>query len=62
MMDSVSYWLKIDLCNKAEIEYKGRIEDPQKERERIFNLLKKIDIKGWKIIDRGYPWMQWNKK
>lgn len=51
-----------ELGHFVEIEYKGRIEDPRKERERIFDLLKKIGIKGWKIIDRGYPWMQWNKK
>jgi predicted adenylyl cyclase CyaB len=44
----------------VEIEYKGKVNNPKREREKIFLLLKKIGIKDLKIIDRGYPWMLWN--
>ena len=45
----------------VEIEFVGKINDPTKGREKIFNLLKILGIKNWKVISGGYPWMQWNK-
>lgn len=45
----------------VEIEFVGKISDPAKGREKIFNLLKILGIKNWKVISGGYPWMQWNK-
>jgi len=44
-----------------EIEFKGDANSPQEGLERIYSLLKNIGIRDWKIIDRGYPWMQWNE-
>lgn len=44
----------------VEIEYKGEIDDPTKGRKVITDFLATIGIKDWKIIKRGYPWMQWN--
>ena len=44
----------------VEIEYKGEIEDTTKGRQVITDFLAEIGIRGWKIIKRGYPWMQWN--
>lgn len=43
-----------------EIEFHGEIDDPEKGRGLIFDFLQEINIAGWKLIDRGYPWMQWN--
>lgn len=45
----------------VEIEFTGKIEDPTKGREKIFDLLEKLGIKNWKVINGGYPWMLWNK-
>lgn len=45
----------------VEIEFTGKIEDPTKGREKIFDLLEKLGIKNWKVIKGGYPWMLWNK-
>lgn len=45
----------------VEIEFNGKIEDPTKGKEKIFNLLKEIGLQNWKKIKGGYPWMQWNK-
>lgn len=44
----------------VEIEFKGEIDDPAKGRDKIFDLLREIGIKDWRVIKRGYPWMQWN--
>lgn len=44
----------------VEIEYKGEVDDPAKGRGIITDFLAEIGIKDWKIIKRGYPWMQWN--
>lgn len=44
----------------VEVEFEGEIDDPSKGREKIFNLLKKIGIDDYKVVKRGYPWMQWN--
>ena len=38
MMDSVSYWLKIDLCNKADPSY----------RQDIWNIVQKKGLPGIK--------------
>ncbi len=43
-----------------EFEFKGDIDNPEYGNDIIFNLLKEIGVINWKIIDRGYPWMQWN--
>ncbi|HPQ23245.1 MAG TPA: class IV adenylate cyclase [Candidatus Paceibacterota bacterium] len=45
----------------VEIEFMGKIDDPTKGREKIFDLLENIGIKNWKVIKGGYPWMVWNK-
>jgi len=45
----------------VEIEFIGKIEDPTKGREKIFDLLEDLGIKNWKVIKGGYPWMLWNK-
>lgn len=45
----------------VEIEFTGKIEDPTKGQEKIFDLLEKLEIKNWKVIERGYVWMLWNK-
>lgn len=44
----------------VEIEFIGKIDDPTKGRDKIFELLKNLRIKNWKVIKGGYPWMQWN--
>lgn len=44
----------------VEIEYHGKIADPAKGKQKILNFLKKMGIKDFKIVKRGYPWMQWN--
>ena len=44
-----------------EIEFTGKIDNPKKGREKIFDLLKNLGIKNWKVIKGGYPWMLWNK-
>ena len=44
-----------------EIEFKGKIKDPNLGRQMILDLLKEIGLKDYKIINGGYPWMQWNK-
>ncbi|OGM76913.1 hypothetical protein A2210_00085 [Candidatus Woesebacteria bacterium RIFOXYA1_FULL_40_18] len=44
----------------VEIEYKGKVDNLKKDKEKIFLLLEKIGIKDWRVIDRGYPWMLWN--
>ncbi|MDD5696392.1 MAG: class IV adenylate cyclase [Candidatus Pacebacteria bacterium] len=44
-----------------EIEFTGKINDSTKGRKKIFNLLKDLGIKNWKVIGGGYPWMLWNK-
>jgi predicted adenylyl cyclase CyaB len=44
----------------VEIEYHGKISDPTKGKDRIFDLLKDIGVRDWKKIKGGYPWMQWN--
>jgi hypothetical protein len=44
----------------VEIEYRGEIDDPTNGRKVITDFLAEIGINGWKIIKRGYPWMQWN--
>lgn len=46
----------------VEIEYKGRVNNPKKDKDKIFTLLEKIGIRDWKVIDRGYPWMLWNPR
>jgi predicted adenylyl cyclase CyaB len=46
----------------VEIEYKGEITNPEKEKEKIFELLQSIGIEDYVMIDRGYSWMQWNKE
>jgi len=44
----------------VEIEYHGKIDDPTKGKQKIFDLLKSIGVRDWKKIKGGYPWMQWN--
>jgi len=44
-----------------ELEFKGEIDNPKEGNNIIINFLKNIGINDWKIIDRGYPWMQWNE-
>ncbi len=43
-----------------EIEFNGYVENPECGSEEIHKFLKGIGIINWQIIDRGYPWMQWN--
>lgn len=43
-----------------EIEFCGNVEDPTNAKQHIFDLLSTIGINNWRLIDRGYPWMQWN--
>ena len=64
-------WLYKDFrfdCDKVknlgffvEVEFKGKIDNLQRGRKKIFNFLKKIGLQNWKVIKRGYPWMMWNK-
>ena len=44
----------------VEIEFKGKIEDPTKGNQKIYDLIKEIGIKNWKKTKRGYPCIQWN--
>ncbi|MEQ8382989.1 MAG: class IV adenylate cyclase [Coleofasciculus sp. A1-SPW-01] len=48
------------LGNFYEIEFTGQTSNPEKGKEIIFDFLTVIGIENWKLIDRGYPWMQWN--
>jgi predicted adenylyl cyclase CyaB len=43
-----------------EIEFIDTIFSPALGKDLIFSFLKEINIDNWKLIDRGYPWMQWN--
>lgn len=45
----------------VEIEFIGKIDDPTKDREKIFEMLENLGIRNWKVIKGGYPWMLWNK-
>lgn len=49
----------INLGKFYEIEFCGEGE-PSTARSYIYDLLSKIGVTGWKVIDRGYPWMLWN--
>lgn len=44
-----------------EIEFIGEIDNPAKGKQKIFDFIKKIGIKNWQTIERGYPWMKWNQ-
>lgn len=46
----------------VEIEYHGKIANPEKGKEKIFELLDKIGLKNWDKIKGGYPWLQWNPR
>jgi len=43
-----------------EIEFKGEVENPEYGSKEIYKFLKEIGITNLQVIDRGYPWMQWN--
>ena len=44
-----------------EVEFRGEIKDPKLGRQKIIDFLAKIGVENYKIINGGYPWMQWNQ-
>jgi predicted adenylyl cyclase CyaB len=46
----------------VEIEFSGQINSIREARKKIFELIKEIGLKNWTLVDRGYPWLQWNRK
>lgn len=49
-----------DLGFFVEVEFKGKIEHPEKGKEIIFEFLRSINLTKWKKTKRGYSWIQWN--
>jgi len=45
----------------VEVEFTGKIDNPTKGKEEIFELLENLGIQNWRVIRGGYPWMLWNK-
>lgn len=44
-----------------EIEFQGNLDNPENGKQLIFDFLDRIGIKEYTLIDRGYPWMDWNR-
>lgn len=49
-----------DLGAFVEVEYKGKVIEPERALAKMYEVLAQIGIKNWRRTKRGYCFIQWN--